>query len=172
MLILLNVLTYQHALENVFDTKCLSLELLGYLATSPEPGLPMPPRFFVGSDRSSMYGAAGFGIEEFDKYVLAAPHCCISDSIFGLHNVADPASHQFRNCHGVLSGVGCRNHLVKCTPCASLHEISCALMGYLDLVGAGHFEDSQRVRIADNLGVLVIGWALSDLRCYDRGCAD
>jgi len=31
--------------------------------------------------------------------------------------------------------------------------------GYLDLVGAGHTSDLDRVRIAHNLGVLVIGWA-------------
>ena len=38
--------------------------------------------------------------------------------------------------------------------------------GYLDLIGAGHTEDENRMRIADNLGVLVVGWALSDLRSY------
>jgi len=45
ILLLLNIMAYQHGLENVCDRQCLSLELLGYLATSPEPGLPMPPRF-------------------------------------------------------------------------------------------------------------------------------
>jgi hypothetical protein len=41
------------------------------------------------------------------------------------------------------------------------------VFGYLDLVGAGLTKDHARVRLADNLGVLVIGWALSDLRVYN-----
>ena len=51
-------------------------------------------------------------------------------------------------------------------PCATLAQISCAVLGYLDLIGAGQTADLHRIRIADNLGVLVIGWALSDLRVY------
>ena len=51
-------------------------------------------------------------------------------------------------------------------PCATLAQLSCAILGYLDLIGAGHTKDKERVRIADNLGVLVVGWALSDLRSY------
>jgi hypothetical protein len=107
-------------------------------------------------------------MDSFDRAVLAAPHCVISDSIFGLQHVHDGA-HQFRGCYASLAEVGCMNHLVKCMPCASLAQIQCALIGYLDLVGAGHTMDSEHVRIADNLGVLVIGWALSDLRFYDQG---
>ena len=67
MLVLLNILTYQHALENMFGHKCLSLELVGCLATSPEPGLPMPPKFFVGSGKSSTFGAEGVDIEDFTQ---------------------------------------------------------------------------------------------------------
>jgi hypothetical protein len=83
MLTFLNALSFHHALDNVFDTKCLSLELLGYLATSPEPDLPMPPKFFLGSSRSSQLGSEGFSMDSFNLAVLAAPHCVISDSIFG-----------------------------------------------------------------------------------------
>ena len=140
--------------------------MLRYLATSPEPGLPMPPRLFLGTPKSAMFGEAGFGLEGFMTRVSKAPNCFISDSILGLHNVDEPSRHQFRNCHELLWDNGFRRHLVKCMPCASLAQLSCAILGYLELIGAGHTKDKERVRIADNLGVLVIGWALSDLRSY------
>ena len=54
-------------------------------------------------------------------------------------------------------------------PCATLPQLSCAILGHLDLISAGQTIDKERVRIADNLGVLVVGWAISDLRVYDRG---
>jgi hypothetical protein len=172
VLVFLNVVSYQHGLENVFDNKCRSFDMLGYLATSLEPGLPMPPKLFIGTDKSSMFGGEGYDIEEFHQHLLLAPHCFISNSILALTNVSDKQHHQFRNCHGIMSEIGLRNHLVKCIPCATLPQLSCAILGHLDLVGAGHTSDSERVRIADNLGVLVVVWALSDLRCYDEGSAE
>ena len=39
----------------------------------------------------------------------------------------------------------------------------------MDFIGAGQTTDKERVRIADNLGVLFVGWALGDLRVYDQG---
>ena len=118
-----------------------------------------------------MFGDPGQGTTRFRELVATAPDCFISDSILGLTNVDNPDRHQFRNCHDLLHEFGLRNHVVKCMPCASLAQISCAVLGYLDLIGAGHTDDLQRIRIADNLGVLVIGWALSDLRSYDQDSA-
>jgi len=50
VLLNLNIVLQQHGLENIFD-RCFSLELLRSLATSPEPGLPMPPRLFLGTPK-------------------------------------------------------------------------------------------------------------------------
>ena len=106
-------MAYQHGLENVFDRQCLSLELLGYLATSPEPGLPMPPRFFLETEQSSMFGDVGADCDKFVELVANAPHCIISDSILGLTNVDDPTRHQFRSCYDTLYDHGVCNHMVK-----------------------------------------------------------
>ena len=129
VLLNLNIVTQQHGLENVFDNKCLSLEILRCLATSPEPGLPMPPRLFLGTPKSAMFGEEGFELEGFMAHVAKAPNCFISDSIIRLHNVDDPKKHQFRNCHELLWRNGFRNHLVKRMPCASLAQLSCAILG-------------------------------------------
>jgi len=136
------------------------------MVVCPDSDLPMLPRLFVGTAKSAMFGEEGFELEGFWKRVAEAPNCFISDSILGLTNVEDPGNHQFRNCHELLWKNSCRGHLVKCMPCATLAQLSVAILGYLDLVGAGHTEDKERVRIADNLGVLVVGWALSDLCGY------
>jgi hypothetical protein len=108
-----------------------------------------------------MFGEIGADLTKFHEMVGNAPHCFISDSILGLTNVDDPTSHQFRSCYDILYEHGICNHMVKCIPCASLAQLSCAVLGYLDLIGAGQTADLQRIRIADNLGVLVIGWALA-----------
>ena len=134
----LNVITYQHGLENVFDHKCPSLEMLGYLATSPKPGLPMPPKLFIGTEQSSMFGEEGYDLTGVRELVAVAPRCFIWDSILGLHNMSNPEKHQFRNCHELLYDNGFRNHLMKCMPCASMPQLACAIFGYLDLIGAGH----------------------------------
>jgi len=156
----------QNGLDTIYDNKCLSLELLRCLFVCPDADLPLPPRLFVGTVKSAMFGEEGFELEGFWKRVAEAPNCFISDSLLGVTNVEEPTKHQFRNCHELLWRNGCRGHVVKCMPCATLAQLSCAILGYLDLIGAGHTEDKERVRIADNLGVLVVGWALSDLRSY------
>jgi hypothetical protein len=116
-----------------------------YLVVSPDESLPMPPRLFIGTAKSAQFGEEGFELEGFEKRVAEAPNFFIFDSILGLTNIEDPKSHQFRNCHELLWRNGCRGHLVKCMPCATLAQLSMAMLGYLDLIGAGHTEDKERV---------------------------
>jgi hypothetical protein len=89
----------------------------------------MPPNFYMGTEQSSMFGEQGQGMTKFYELVATAPNCFISDSILGLTNVDDPQHHQFRNCHDLLHEGGFRNHVVKCMPCASLSQLSCAMLG-------------------------------------------
>ena len=73
--------------------------------------------------------------------------------------------HVFSNIHQTMWNKGLRGHCVKCMPNATLSQLCVAVMGYLDTIGAGYTTDGN-VRFADNLGNLVIGWAMSDLRVY------
>jgi hypothetical protein len=42
------------------------------------------------------------------------------------------------------------------------------VLSYLDMVGAGHLQDDS-VRFADNLGNMVVGWSMSEVRAWHSG---
>ena len=57
---------------------------------------------------------------------------------------------------------------MKCQPCSTLPDLLAPVLSYLDMVGAGHLQDDS-VRFADNLGNMVVGWSMSEVRAWHSG---